>query len=443
MKYRIYSIILLILFVGLGFFVFEAQKPESRFSQYAFKLGLDLNGGAHLTYQADVSGVENPDEAMTALKDAIERRINVLGVSEPVVQTVQTGGNYRLSVELPGVTDISEAIDTIGATPLLEFRLFDEEAVQSAGTVEVGDDGVGRVTIDQNKAYAPTELTGRYLDRATLSFIPPANEPVVNLRFDSEGKALFAQITSDNIGNVLAIFLDGQAISTPVVRQEIKNGEAQISGGFTAEEARELVRNLNFGALPVPIELIETQTIGPSLGAETTRAGQMALMIGIMAVGVFLIFWYRALGLVAVVALFSYLIIMGTLFQIIPVVLTAAGVAGFILSIGMAVDANVLIFERAREEMRDGAHIRQALIEGSRRAWPSIRDGNFSSLISAIVLYWLSGSSVVQGFALVFGLGVLVSMLSAVIVSRTFAIAISPSHENIVTRWLFSNGFKK
>jgi len=443
MKYRIYSIILLILFTGLGFFVLEAQKPDNRFSDYAFKLGLDLNGGAHLTYQGDVSKVDNPEEAMTALKDAIERRINILGVSEPIVQTVKTGNDYRLNVELPGVTDISEAINTIGATPLLEFRLFDEEALKDAEKIEVGEDGVGRVTIDQNKAYVPTELTGRYLQRARLDFIPPSNEPVVNIVFNPEGKDLFAQITRDNVGNVLAIFLDGQPISTPVVRDEIKDGRAQISGSFTAEEARELVRNINFGALPVPIELIETQTIGPSLGAETTKAGLLALQIGIIAVGIFLVLWYRALGLVAAVALLSYVIIMAVLFQIIPVVLTAAGVAGFILSIGMAVDANVLIFERAREEMRDGAHIRQALIEGSRRAWPSIRDGNLSSLISAVVLYWLSGSSVVQGFALVFGLGVIVSMLSAIGVSRTFAIAIAPSRENAFTHWLFSNGFKK
>lgn len=443
MKHRIISLLLILLFAGLGYFVIEAQKPESNLSEYAFKLGLDLNGGAHLTYDADVSGIENPDEAMTALKDAIERRINVLGVSEPIVQAAKTGNDYRLYVELPGVTDISEAIDTIGATPLLEFRIFDESKVQQNATIEVGDDGVARAKIDASKAYVPTELTGKYLERATLSFAPPANEPVVNLRFNSTGKDLFAQITKDNVGNVLAIFLDGQPISTPVVKQEINNGIAQISGSFTADEAKELVRNLNFGALPVPIDLIETQTIGPSLGAHTTQAGLIALQIGVIAVIVFLVIWYRALGIVSALALGSYLIIMAVLFQTIPVTLTAAGIAGFILSVGMAVDANVLIFERTREEVRDGAHIKQAIVEGSKRAWPSIRDGNLSSLISAIVLYWLSGSSVVQGFALVFGLGVLVSMISAIVVSRTFAIAISPKNDGRIAKWLFNSGLTK
>lgn len=443
MKHRIISLILVLIFAGLGYFVLTAQKPESHLSAYAFKLGLDLNGGAHLAYNADVTGVEDPSEAMEGLKDAIERRINVLGVSEPIVQTEKTGGEYRLRVELPGVADINEAIAIIGATPLLEFRLLDESALENQGSVEVGEDGVARVSFDPNKAYVPTELTGRYLERASLSFIPPANDPVVNIRFDAEGKDLFAQITRDNIGNTLAIFLDGQMISAPVVRQEIANGEAQISGGFTAPEAKELVRNLNFGALPVPIDLIQTQSVGPTLGAETTQSGMVALAVGILAVSIFLVVWYRALGVVAVLALLSYVIIMAVLFQIIPVTLTAAGIAGFILSIGMAVDANILIFERAREEMKDGAHIKEAIVEGSRRAWPSIRDGNLSSLISAIVLYFLSGSSVVQGFALVFGLGVMVSMISAVAISRSFALAIAPEKNTRVAKWLFSNGLNK
>ena len=446
MKIRLTAVAILLILVLGGWFVYSSEKEGSN---YNFKYGLDLQGGTHLMYRADVSGIVDGDinGALDSLKETIERRINIFGVSEPLVQT-EVGGRletdkYRLIVELPGVTDTTEAIRLIGQTPLLEFRLLDSnKSLELLELEQSGEKTIDELLLDVpiNDLYVPTGLTGGLLERAQLQFVPPTNEPVVSLSFNSEGRELFSEITKNNIGEILAIFLDGTPVSTPVINSHIADGKAQISGAFSPEEARLLVRDLNFGALPVPIELIETQTVGPTLGKETLNKGAYALVIGFTLITIFLAIWYRLPGLIAGVSLIGYLIIMLMLFKLIPVTLTSSGIAGLILSLGMAVDANVLIFERMREELRGGASPYNAINTGVKRAWSSIRDGNLSSLISAVILYWFAGAAIVKGFALVFAIGVIVSMFTAIFVTKTFALAVSPNTKGKM-KWLFNSGF--
>ncbi len=251
---------------------------------------------------------------------------------------------------------------------------------------------------------------------------------------------MFADITKNNVGKSLAIFLDGAPISAPTIREEITGGIAQISGNFTPEEAKQLVGRLNSGALPVPISLVSTQTIGPTLGALAVDAGVKAALIGFLVIAIFLTLWYRLPGLIAVIALCLYVGIVLALFKLIPVTLTAAGIAGFIISIGMAVDANVLIFERIKEEIRNGRTLADAMHTGFARAWTSIRDSNKSSIITALILFWF-GTSLIQGFALTFGIGVLASMLSAILISRLFLYALGIKKQNALTGFLFGSGF--
>ena len=427
-KYLVWSVILIVAFAVAGYFFL---KPGST----PFRFGLDLVGGTELVYKADTSKVEDVGGAMETLKEVIERRVNIFGVSEPLIQTESAGlvsGNKeeRLIVELPGVTDIEEAIALIGQTPILEFRLAKENFQDVlANNPEASVDLL----------FAPTELTGRYLARARVEFNQNTGEPVVSLEFNAEGKEIFAQITRDHKGEVLAIILDGELISAPVIQDEIRDGNAQITGVFSPEEAKALVRNLNYGALPVPIELATSQTIGASLGEAALTAGVRAGIIGFIALSIFLILWYRLPGVVSVLALIFYVILSLTIFKLIPVTLTAAGMAGFILSIGMAVDANVLIFERAKEELKKGKDISEAFHEGFHRAWLSIRDSNTASIITAIVLFWL-GTSAVKGFALTLGIGVTVSMFTALTLSRTFLFAIVPKTNSNIKKFLFSNG---
>ena len=434
-KHLYLSGILLIIFVLLGYFLIIEQRPGTRFP---FSFGLDLVGGTELVYRADTSRVEDVSGAMESLKEVIERRVNIFGVSEPLVQTESAGlvsGNRdeRLIVGLPGVTDIDQAIKLIGETPVLEFHLAspDAEEVLKANP---------EASLDE--LFTPTGLTGRYLSRARVEFNPTTGAAFVGLEFNKEGGVLFAKITREHKGEILGIVLDGVILSVPVIVDEISDGKAQITGSFTPVEAKELVRNLNYGALPVPISLDTSQTLGATLGEAALNSGIRAGVIGFIALSLFLVFWYRLPGLVSVVALISYIILSLVIFKLIPVTLTAAGIAGFILSIGMAVDANVLIFERMKEELKRGKNISDALREGFSRAWLSIRDSNISSIITAIILFWL-GTSAVKGFALTLGIGVITSMFTAITVSRTFLFAIIPTTETRTKRFLFSNGLHK
>lgn len=436
-----FSLVILALAALMGWYFFASVGGKTK---HPFRFGLDLVGGTELVYRADTSKVSDRVGAMDSLKDVIERRVNIFGVSEPIIQTEHAGfisgsQDDRLIVELPGVSDIEQAKALIGQTPTLEFRLFRPEAQQLIAS----STDPGSLTLDQ--IFYPAELTGRYLSHAQVQFNPQTQAPQIGLQFTREGGDLFAKITKENVGKPLTVILDGQILSSPMIQEEITGGQAQITGSFTAEEAKTLVRNLNYGALPVPISLATSQTIGASLGEQALAAGEKAGLIGFLALALFLILWYRLPGLLASIALSIYIIISLALFKLIPVTLTAAGIAGFILSIGMAVDANVLIFERAKEELKKGKSIHDALHEGFHRAWLSIRDSNISSIITAIVLFWL-GTSAVKGFALTLGLGVVVSMFTAITISRTFLFAIAPKPsysgaESKFKRFLFSNGF--
>jgi protein-export membrane protein SecD len=448
-KKIVLAVVIIILGAGVAFFVVKSEPKLNKnfehtysfLKNHSFRLGLDLSGGTHLIYKADVSAVASGQvgASMDSLRDVIERRINLFGVSEPVVQ-VQHGGfvsgaGEKLIVDLPGVTDVKQAIAMIGQTPLLVF-----ETEAPAGTPQKATVGAdGKLTLNVNSQYVPTELTGRYLQKATLTF-DTNNTPTVSLQFNAAGTQLFDQITKDNVGKTVAIYLDGAPISAPVVREEIPNGQAVISGTFTPTEAKTLVGRLNSGALPVPISLLSTQTIGAILGDNAVNAGVKAAVLGFLLVALFLILLYRLPGVIATVSLCIFISIILALFKLMPVTLTAAGIAGFIISIGIAVDANVLIFERIKEEMRSGKTIKDSISAGFSRAWFSIRDSNISNFITAVILFWF-GTSLIQGFALTLGIGVIISMFSAIVTTRIFLSALSFIGEGKVARFLFSSGF--
>jgi protein-export membrane protein SecD len=437
---RLIAILILLAGAGIGWFVYSSQLHGWR----PFKLGLDLSGGTELTYHADLSAIQGADvtDSMAALRDTIERRVNLFGVSEPLVQT-ETAGTFagnpeqRLIVQLPGVTDTQQAIALIGQTPVLEFRMLKAGATPPP-------EGQALSSTTAATLFEPAAITGKDLASASLQFASGAGSmgaPQVVLKFDSAGSAEFAKLTAQNVGKIFGIFLDGVPISEPVIQESIPDGTAVISGGFTAAQARDLARNLNEGALPVPITLLSTETISGTLGGAAVDNGIIAGLWGVGLVMLFMIFWYRLPGLMAVLALSIYVSFMLAIFMLLPVTLTAAGIAGFILSIGMAVDANILIFERTKEELRAGKPTKAAIHDGFGRAWPSIRDSNTSSMITAVILFWF-GTSIIQGFALVFGLGVLVSMLTAISVSRTFLMALGIEAKGGFTRFLFGSGIK-
>ncbi len=541
-KLRITALSILLLAIGAGYLAYP-KGPAISLGSFQrsgnVQLGLDLQGGAQLLYQADMSNVPEADrtDSLNGVRDVIEQRINAFGVGEPVIQTVRSGNDYRLNVELPGITDVTAAAKKIGETPLLEFKTegpevvyteeqkaairkqndenkktaedvlkrvrsgesFDDLAKQysqdpgskdaggdlgeaqegtyvepfnevvfskatpgevypelvettfgyhivrvdertEAATNEVapGTDATNTATTEGKKAkvhhilltkqseepvstgpnYVATNLTGKQLDRASVVLDQTTGLPTVSLNFDSEGKELFAKITKENVNKTIAIYLDGQILSAPTVQQEISTGQAIISGSFSLDEAKQLTQRLNAGALPVPVSLISQQQVGPTLGQESIERSLFAGVVGLIALGIFMIVYYRLPGLIAMVALVLYSILVLVVFKLVPVTLTLAGIAGFVLSIGMAVDANVLIFERMKEELHRGKTVKQAIDDGFDRAWLSIRDSNASSLMTCLILYWF-GSSIIRGFAITLAIGVLVSMFTAVNISRT------------------------
>lgn len=360
--------------------------------------GLDLKGGVRLVYQLDLSNTSQADrgEAVDSTRKVIERRVNATGTTEPLIQPGQAGGNQLVIVELPGISDINQAIDLIGKTAQLDFREQDSSNEQS---------------------WIPTGLSGKQLKKATVSFEANTNSPQVSLEFNSDGARLFGEITARNIGKPIAIFLDEEVLSAPTVQQKITGGEAVITGDFTTLEVKQLVNLLNAGALDVPISLVEQQTIGATLGEESIKQSLVAGLIGLSLVALFMILGYRLAGLIAVLALIGYSLVTLGLFKLIPVTLTLAGIAGFILSIGMAVDANILIFERLREELRLGKDLHYGLEEAFRRAWPSVRDSNVATIMTCAVLYFTTTGSV-RGFAVTLALGVIVSLFSSITLSR-------------------------
>ena len=424
-KIKAFWVIVLILV--LGYFLVKGDKD--------FVLGLDLAGGSALTYKIDTSSLPKDadvNESVNALRDVVERRVNLFGVREPTVTTSYSrlSSEWRLIVELPGVTDVAAASKMIGETPVLDFR-----------TQKKGVDMASSTTLESViSKFEQTQLTGRYLDRAALSFDQTTNKPKVELIFNEEGSKLFAQITKAHVGEQVAIFLDGLPISTPVVNEEITGGKAVISGTFTIDEARTLVGRLNSGALPLPVSLSGTSIVGPTLGTSAVNAGMKASVIGFILVVMFMIVWYRLPGFMASIALVAYSALMLALFKLIPVTLTSAGLAGFIISIGLAVDANVLTFERMKEEIRNGKGLFDAVEIGFARAWTSIRDSHIAAIIVSIILFWM-GTSVVKGFAFTFFLGAVVSLVSAQLITRVFMRAIANKSTSRLMKFLFSSGF--
>ncbi len=410
------SIILLIIVIittlAAGLFVYPLfPAPFNFLAEYSpWRLGLDLIGGTHLIYEADLSSVDggDRDSVMEGLRDVMERRVNMFGVSEPQVAIAKEGGFYRLVIELAGIKDPREAINQIGRTAFLEFRETAEIPLEENSAAENKEARV---------AYISTGLSGRYLIKAEAVRGESLNQPQIALTFNAEGAKMFEEITGRNVGKQLAIFIDNEPISAPRVNEKIIGGKAVITG-VTLEEAKNLANLLNAGALPAPINLVSQQLIGPNLGEESLKKAIFAGVIGVLAVMAFMVVYYRLFGVFASLALLIYTVLTLAIFKLTSMTMTLSGIAGFILSIGMAVDANILIFERTKEEVRKGVSKVSAIEEGFRRAWSSIRDSNISTIITAVILYKFT-SSFVQGFALTLLIGVLISMFSAITITRT------------------------
>lgn len=387
-----------------------------------FRQGLDLKGGVSITFEADVADLPSTekDQALESVKSVIERRINLYGVSEPLIQTAKVNDDFRVIVELPGVTNIEEAINLVGATAKMTFweqsnDVSPEMATSSAYPVNASLLGIGLLR--------QTELSGSDLSASAVVFDPNSGKPQVQLKFNTNGAKKFGDITKRNVGKPLAITLDNIIIEAPSVNEPILTGDAVISGSFTPETAKALSTQLNAGALPVSLTVIEQHVVGPSLGQESLQKSLIAGVIGFITIVIFMIVVYGRLGIVASVALVIYALLNLAVFKLSSftpygITLTLAGVAGFILSIGMAVDANILIFERVKEEIRNGKSKSSAIDLGFSHAWMSIRDSNVSTLITCIILYSF-GTGIIRGFALILAIGVIISMFSAITVTRT------------------------
>jgi preprotein translocase subunit SecD len=437
MKSRFLAIGLLVVGLLAGYFVYPKWGIWEGI-RVPFRLGLDLKGGIHLIYKADLSKIPEGEhtDALEGLRDVIERRVNFFGVSEPIVRIERVLGEDRLSVQLAGIADAKEAIRLIGETPYLEFRRQKQQPPAQGSSTPA--------ELNVLDAFEPTDLTGRYLTHAGIQFDSTTNNPYIEIQFNDEGGKLFEQLTGENLGKPIAIFLDGAPISIPVVQSKISGGQAQITGQFTPDEARLLAQRLNSGALPVPIELISQQSVEATRGKDSLERSFFAGMIGFLFVIAFMILWYRVPGVLAVFALAIYVVLSLTVFKLVPVTFSTAAIAGFVLSIGMAVDANILIFERMREELSRGKNMTLAIEEGFRRAWTSVRDSNVSSLITALIL-WYFGTDAIKGFALTLGLGIGVSMFSAIVVTRTFLRATHPRRNppGTLAKFLYSSGWRK
>lgn len=392
-------------------------KPLNLEQNVAFREGLDLQGGTSITLRANMKDIPSDQRknALDSAKDVIERRINFFGVSEPVVQTSQVNNDYRVIVEIPGVTDVNQAVGLIGQTAQLSF--WEEGASPSAKTQPNSALPLGVEQVLGPNA-TKTNLTGKDLKKADVTFNQNTGEPQVELTFTSDGAKKFGDITKRNVGKIVGIVLDNQLVQAPRVNQPILTGQAEITGQFTIPQAKALQIQLNAGALPISLSVLSQQAIGATLGSQTVHKSLFAGLIGFAVIVIFMISLYGRLGVVASIALTIYTLITLSIFRLVPVTMTLAGIAGFILSIGIAVDANILIFERMHEEMRKGKSEHASLELGFSHAWASIRDSNIASLITSSILM-IFGTGIVRGFALTLAIGVIVSLFSAITVTRT------------------------
>jgi len=379
------------------------------------KLGLDLRGGSHLVFETDTNKTKKEDltDALNSARDIIEKRVNFFGVSEPVVQTIKSGNKYRIVVDLPGVDDVSSAVNLIGQTAQLSFKEETPTDIKTATSTPV----YLRLTKD-------TGLLGKHVKKANVTFDSQTGKPQVALSFTKEGAEIFSKVTERNINKPVAIYLDNFILSAPTVQQAITDGNAVINGNFSVNEAKKLAISINSGALPLSIKLVEQRNVGPTLGAIEVKKSVFAGLVGLFMVLLFMVIYYRKLGLIASMALVIYGLISLAIFRTIPVVLTLPGVAGFILSIGMAVDSNILIFERIKEEMRKGKEFGIAIKLGFGRAMDAIKDTNITALTVAFVLFnplnweFLPQFGMVRGFALTWAIGVATSLFTGIVITR-------------------------
>jgi preprotein translocase subunit SecD len=382
------------------------------------RLGLDLVGGVQALLEADLpEGTQVDAEKMQTATRIVENRVNGLGVTEALVQ--QAGDN-RIVVELPGIEDPTEAIATIQETGLLEFVDMGSTPLPP-GTEVVTDFATSEQPVEGQQVWQ-TVMTGDKIENVQVSR-DPAGQYVIQFQLDSEGAQIFSDYTTAHVGDYLGIVLDKTVISAPVVNEPITEGEGVISGSFTIESANNLAIQLRYGSLPIPLKVVETRTIGPSLGQDSLDKSLVALLIGFIVVILFMAIYYRLPGILADVSIIIYATVTFAIFRYMPVTLTLPGIAGFMLSTGSALDANILIFERLKEELRAGRKLNQAVDIAWKRAWPSIRDSNIATLITCAILFWFGssfGATIVKGFSLTLAIGVTISLFTALVVTRVF-----------------------
>jgi preprotein translocase subunit SecD len=446
MTQRSQRLLILILFIiGLAIFVVWPNSPGIHVlginKNFETRLGLDLVGGVQALLEADLPpNVQVDSEAMSAATNIVENRVNGIGLTEAVVQQA---GERRIVVELPGETDPEAALATLQQTGLLEFvdmsSLDQSQAVALVGNDIKTDYGLSETesltntqTITSTQAITSTEamtptfhtvMTGADLKTVQVEASQKSGAYEVAFKLTSEGAKIFADYTSAHVGDILAIVLDKQVISTPVINSAIPDGAGVISGNFTNESANNLAVQLRYGSLPIPLKVVEIRTVGPSLGQDSLRNSLQAGLIGFTIVILFMALYYRLPGLVADVSILTYALLTFAIFRFIPVTMTLPGIAGFLLSTGSALDANILIFERMKEELRSGKTLKQAVDLGWNRAWPSIRDSNIATLITSGILFWFGstyGATIVKGFSITLALGVLVSLFVAIVFTRVF-----------------------
>lgn len=380
------------------------------------KLGLDLSGGVQIILRADTQKMSAEDRktALASLREVIARRVDLFGVSEPNVYTLSSDNGDKIVLELPGVTDPQKALDLVGKTALLEFRkplIVQGKTASDAATIA---------------GFVPSDLTGKDLKKAAVGFDQSTGKPVVSLEFTNEGKDKFAALTKEFLNQPIAIYLDNNLLTAPVVQTEITTGQAQITGNYSTDDAQKLAIQLNAGALPVPVSVDNQKNIPPTLGQDSVTHSIRAGVVGLGIVIAFMILYYGYMGFIASIGLLIYGLLTIALYKLIPVTLSLPGIAGLLLSIGMAVDSNILIFERYKEEIRAGKPWQLALELGFGRAWDSIKDANFTTLITSFILFnplgwsFLPTAGPVRGFAMTLALGVAVSLFTGIVVTRTF-----------------------
>lgn len=398
--------------------VFEVDGRQ-RVQDFSLRLGLDLQGGSSLIFEADTSRVSKADlqDALDSARDIIERRVNLFGISEPSIRTLKSGETYRIAVDLPGIQNMAEAVELIGSTAQLTFQEFSTPEAVLSNSEEA-------TAAARLPTFIETGLTGSDVRKASVQFNPENGQPEVLLEFKDQGRQKFAEISRRNVGRQVAILLDQEVLSAPVIQTPILDGNAVISGNFTIDSAKQFAIAINSGALPLPITLVEQRNVGPTLGAVEVQRSVFAGIAGLIAVMVFMVAYYGRLGLIACAGLLIYGLITLAVFRAIPIVLTLPGIAGFILSIGMAVDANILIFERIKEEIRKGREFRQAVRLGFGRAMDAIKDANITTLLVAFILFnplgwdFLPQFGLVRGFALTLAIGVVVSLFTGIFITR-------------------------